>query len=54
LAASQLKEMIESAEKSLSGEQIESFYRDMRSLYEGKPWASDVISRLPKPQQAVP
>ncbi len=54
LAASQLKEMIESAEKSHSVEQIESFYRDMRLLYEGKPWASDVISRLPKPQQAVP
>lgn len=54
LASSQLKEMIESAEKSLSVEQIESFYRDMRLLYEGKPWASDVISRLPKPQQAVP
>lgn len=50
LAVTQLQEMIDSAQKTLSGEQLQAYYRDLRSLFDGNPWASEVISRLPQPQ----
>ncbi len=44
----QLEKLIQSAEKSLSGKSLESYYRDLLLLYAGKPWADEQIKRILK------
>ncbi len=44
----QLEKLIRSAEGQLQGEELKKFYRDLLSLYEGKPWAEEQLVRIRK------
>ncbi|GIX00385.1 MAG: serine/threonine protein kinase [Pirellulaceae bacterium] len=45
-AAVELEALIQSAEQSLSGAALKSFYRDILTLYADKPWAQPQIVRI--------
>ncbi len=44
----QLEKLIQSAEKSLSGNKLESYYRDLLLFYADKPWAVEQTTRIKK------
>lgn len=45
-AKSQLAKLIQSAEQTKSGEQLEQFYSNLLTLYEDKPWAHEQIEKV--------
>ena len=45
-ATIQLEKLIRTAEADLSGEALNSYYRDLLVLYDGKPWAAEQLARI--------
>jgi len=45
-AADELEKLIQSADRSLSGEELSEYYKDLMTLYGDKEWASEQITRL--------
>ncbi|MEZ6138586.1 MAG: serine/threonine-protein kinase [Pirellulaceae bacterium] len=42
----QLEKLIQAADKSLSGQALQSYYRNLLLLYQDKPWAAEQITRI--------
>ncbi len=52
-AVLQLEKLIQSAEKSLTGDELDSYYKDILRLYRDKPWASEQIGRIERKLNAL-
>jgi hypothetical protein len=48
LAKAQLAELIQTAEKAMTPENLQRFYENVTMLYADKPWAKEQIARIRK------
>ncbi len=53
-AAADLAKLIQSADKALSGDELETYYKDLMTLYGDKPWASEQMVRLKRKLESEP